>query len=175
MSFQVYLPQIITTVLLIVAVMLIRALITTVIKRFAKRADVNENRATLISKYINMVLTALMIAAVTIIWGVKTEDLYIAFTTVITLIGVAFFAQWSILSNITAGIILFFSFPFKIGDTIRIHDKDFPLEAEIEDIKTFHTILKTVDGEIITYPNNLLLQKGVSIIRPNHDNREFHD
>lgn len=175
MSFQVYLPQIITTVLLIVAVMLIRALITTVIKRFAKRADVNENRATLISKYINMVLTALMIAAVTIIWGVKTEDLYIAFTTVITLIGVAFFAQWSILSNITAGIILFFSFPFKIGDTIRIHDKDFPLEAEIEDIKTFHTILKTVDGEIITYPNNLLLQKGVSIVRPNHDNREFHD
>jgi hypothetical protein len=25
------------------------------------------------------------------------------------------FAQWSILSNITSGIILFFSFPFKIG------------------------------------------------------------
>ncbi len=175
MSFKEFLPEIITTVLLILAVILIRALITTVIKKFSKRNDVNENRAILINKYINIVITILTIGAITIIWGVKTEDLYIAFTTVITLIGVAFFAQWSILSNITAGIILFFSFPFKIGDTIRIHDKDFPLEAEIDDIKTFHTILRTRDGEIITYPNNLLLQKGVSVIKPNHDEREFHD
>ena len=44
--------------------------------------------------------------------------------------GVAMFAQWSILSNITSGIILFFSFPFKIGDLILIHDKDFPIEAD---------------------------------------------
>jgi hypothetical protein len=60
--------------------------------------------------------------------------------------GVAMFAQWSILSNITSGIILFF-FPFKIGDVIRIHDKDFPIEAEIEDIRAFHVALKTKDGE----------------------------
>jgi hypothetical protein len=30
-----------------------------------------------------------------------------------------------ILSNITSGVILFF--PFKMGDTIKIHDKDFPM------------------------------------------------
>ncbi|NBL64323.1 mechanosensitive ion channel [Flavobacterium sp. NST-5] len=175
MSFKEFLPEIITTVLLIVAVMLIRALITNVIKKFSKRTELNENRATLITKYINIVITILMVGAITIIWGVKTEDLYIAFTTVITLIGVAFFAQWSILSNITAGIILFFAFPFKIGDTIKVHDKDFPLEAEIEDIKTFHIILRTLDGEIIVYPNNLLLQKGISILKVTQDEREFHD
>ena len=75
------------------------------------------------------------------------------------------FAQWSILSNITSGIILFFSFPFKIGDIIRIHDKEFPFEAEIEDIRAFHIYMKTKDGEMITYPNNLLLQRGISIIK----------
>jgi small-conductance mechanosensitive channel len=62
------------------------------------------------------------------------------------------FAQWSILSNITSGI-LFFSFPFKI-DIIRIHDKDFPIVAEIEDIRAFHVALKTKEGEMIIYPNN---------------------
>jgi small-conductance mechanosensitive channel len=58
------------------------------------------------------------------------------------------FAQWSILSNITSGVILF-SFPFKIGDIIKIHDKDFPITAEIEDILAFHVSLRTADGEMI--------------------------
>jgi small-conductance mechanosensitive channel len=95
---------------------------------------------------------------------------------VLTVVGVALFAQWSILSNITSGIILLFSFPFKIGDYIRIHDKDFPIEAEIDDIRAFHTLLKTRDGEIITYPNTLLLQKGISIIKnTDFENKEFMD
>ena len=85
------------------------------------------------------------------------------------------FAQWSILSNITSGIILFFFFPFKIGDVIKIHDKDFPIQAEIEDINAFHVNLKTIDGERITYPNNLLLQKGISIIDPKIDDKEYTD
>jgi small-conductance mechanosensitive channel len=34
----------------------------------------------------------------------------------------------------------------------------------IEDIKGFYTVLRTAEGELITYPNNLLLQKGVSIL-----------
>jgi hypothetical protein len=61
------------------------------------------------------------------------------------------FATWSILSNITAGVILFFFFPFRIGDTIKIHDKDFPIEAEIDDINAFHVFLITAEGEKITY------------------------
>ena len=85
------------------------------------------------------------------------------------------FAQWSILSNITSGVILFFFFPFRIGDTIKIHDKDFPIQAEIEDISAFHVNLKTIDGERITYPNNLLLQKGISIIVNKPNDSEFTD
>ncbi len=71
--------------------------------------------------------------------------------------------------------ILLFSFPFKIGDSIRIHDKDYPLEGEIEDIRAFYTLLKTTSGEIISYPNNLLLQKGISIAVKTIDEKEFTD
>lgn len=96
--------------------------------------------------------------------GSRKKDILITISSAATVVGVAMFAQWSILSNITSGIILFFFFPFKIGDTIKIHDKDFPIQAEIEDINAFHILLKTHDGELITFPNNLLLQKGISII-----------
>ncbi|MBA9074044.1 small-conductance mechanosensitive channel [Flavobacterium gossypii] len=168
-------PKIISTIILLVCVMVIRFIITTLIKRYAKHAEINEHRAILVSKYISIVIMALTLAGIFIIWGVRTSDIYLAFTSVITIIGVAFFAQWSILSNITAGIILFFSFPFKIGDTIRIHDKDFPFEAEIDDIKAFHTYLRTKEGELVTYPNNLLLQKGVSIVNTTREEKEFTD
>lgn len=173
--FQENTPKIVSTVILLLCVTVIRFIITTLIKRYAKHAEINEHRAILVSKYISIVILAMTLAGVFMIWGVRTNDIYIAFTSVITIIGVAFFAQWSILSNITAGIILFFSFPFKIGDTIRIHDKDFPLEGEIDDIKAFHTYLRTKDGELVTYPNNLLLQKGVSIVNTTHEEREFMD
>jgi len=176
MSFlKEYTPEIVTTIILLISVMVIRLSINAIVKRFAKHAEMNEHRAVLICKYINIVIMILMIAGLFIIWGVKTGDIYKVLTAIITLIGVAFFAQWSILSNITSGIILFFSFPFKIGDTIRIHDKDFPLEAEIDDIKAFHTYLRTKDGELVTYPNNLLLQKGVSIVNPTKEEQEFTD
>jgi len=136
-------------------------------------SEVLDNRANLVIKYISVLLTAVSIVAIIVIWGVEADNLITTLSAVITVIGVALFAQWSILSNITSGIILLFSFPFKIGDIIRIHDKDFPIEGEIEDIRTFHTLLKTREGEIITYPNNLLLQKGITIVRnwaePKHD------
>jgi small-conductance mechanosensitive channel len=93
-----------------------------------------------------------------------------------TIVGVAMVAQWSILSNITSGIILFFSYPFKIGDTIHIHDKDFPVIAEIEDIGAFYISMINKEGELVIYPNNLLLQKGISIISlESNSDSEFTD
>ena len=106
----------------------------------------------------------------------QAQDIFITISSVATVIGVAMFAQWSILSNITSGIILFFSFPFKIGDVIIIHDKDFPEEGEIEDIGAFHVTLRSKEGETVIYPNNLFFQKGISIIKKTSNfNDEFTD
>ena len=54
-------------------------------------------------------------------------------------------------------------------------DKDFTVEAEIEDIRAFYVYLKSSDGEKIIYPNNLLLQKGISIIKKPYQDKEFED
>jgi small-conductance mechanosensitive channel len=134
-----------------------------------------EHRTNLVIKYINLLTTILTVVALIIIWGVQAKDIIIAVSSITTVVGVAMFAQWSILSNITSGVILFFSFPFKIGDVIRIHDKDFPIIAEIEDIRAFHVALITKDGEIIIYPNNLLFQKGISIMKVHFEDSDFVD
>jgi len=159
-----YNSHVVATVIALMVFISLRITANSLTRRFGKKANFSEHRTTLIIKYIDYFLTSLGIVSVIAIWGAEGKQIFVIISSVLTIIGVAFFAQWSILSNVTAGIILFFSFPFKIGDRIRILDKDFPIDAKIEDIKSFYTLLRTTDGEEISYPNNLLLQKGIVIV-----------
>ena len=76
-------------------------------------------------------------------------------------LGVAMVAQWSILSNITASITIFFAFPYKIGDRIRILDKDDSVTGIITEIGLFYVRVRDDNGDLVTYPANLILQKPV--------------
>lgn len=173
--FDTFTRELIATGILFVIVILLRLTVAKLVRSFAKRSQTIEHRTRLVIKYIHLLINILATLSLIIIWGVQTKDIFIALSSITTVVGVAMFAQWSILSNITSGIILFFSFPFKIGDFILIHDKDFPIEAEIEDIGAFHVYLKTKAGEIIVYPNNLMLQKGISILKHPDEEKEFTD
>ncbi|SDX41412.1 mechanosensitive ion channel domain-containing protein [Flavobacterium degerlachei] len=170
-----FFKEAIATGVLIILMVTLRIIVSKLVRRFAKTTHRIEHRTNLVIKYIHLLTNILSIIALIIIWGVQPKDIIIAISSITTVVGVAMFAQWSILSNITSGIILFFSFPFKIGDVIRIHDKDFPIVAEIEDIRAFHVALKTKDGERIVYPNNLLFQKGISIMKDHFPETEFVD
>ena len=131
---QDYLYQIIATAIALVVFIALRYLVNSIINKFGKKAEFVESRTHLVKKYIDYFIYAL--AILTIVF----------------------------LSTITAGIIVFFSSQFRIGDTIKILDKDYPIEAKIIDIKSFYTLLKTTEGEQISLPNNLLLQRGIVIV-----------
>mgnify|MGYP006181633337 FL=1 len=172
---KLYIKEEIATGIVLLLFFIARIITAKIVRRFAKVSQTLEHRSNLVIKYLNILLGSIAVIAIFIIWGVKPQNVILVFSSVFAVIGVAMFAQWSILSNVTSGIILFFSAPFKIGDTIRIHDKDFPIEAEIEDIRGFHTYLKTKEGELITYPNSLLLQKGISVLKYTSEEKEFTD
>lgn len=170
-----FLIEIFGTFFVLFLYFILRIFIGKVVRRFARISEVIEHRTNLVIKYFNILLATIALIVLFVLWGVKPNNVILVVSSIFAVIGVAMFAQWSILSNVTSGIILFFSAPFKIGDHIRIHDKDFPIEAEILDIRGFHTYLKTIEGEVITYPNSLLLQKGVSVIKQRGEFKEFTD
>lgn len=175
-SINEFSQEIFATVILLLALVALRIITAKLIRGFASTSQLLEHRTNLVIKYIHILMNILVAISLVAIWGVDTKDIFITISSIATVIGVAMFAQWSILSNITSGMILFFSFPFRIGDTIKIHDKDFPIEGEIEDISTFHVNLRTVEGEKIIFPNNLLLQKGISIMTAHpYEEKEFFD
>mgnify|MGYP006129900129 FL=1 len=102
-----------------------------------------------------------MIVIISFIWGVNKNELLLFISSFLTVLGIAFFAQWSILSNITAGIIIFINYPVKIGDTITILEKDNDIKGEIKDISAFFITLITENKELITVPNSVILEKTI--------------
>ncbi|MGA9638309.1 mechanosensitive ion channel domain-containing protein [Flavobacterium sp.] len=173
--FDNFTKEIFSSGIVLLLMIVLRIIVSSLVRKFANTTHIIEHRTNLVIKYIHLLINLMVAISLIIIWGVQPKDIIIAVSSVTTVVGVAMVAQWSILSNITAGIILFFSFPFKIGDIIKIHDKDFPIVGEIEDIKAFHITLITKEGEIIVYPNNLIFQKGISILKDHFDDTEFID
>lgn len=160
-----YQTEIINSVILLIVLLIIRAIIVITVKKIGKKSGTTEARAGLIGRYATVTIFLLGTVVEAYILGVQTSDISLLFSSVFAVIGIALFAIWSILSNVTSGVIMFFSFPYKVGDKIKIHDKDIPLEAIIEDIRAFQLILRDNAGNLVTYPNNLILQKAVTLLQ----------
>jgi small-conductance mechanosensitive channel len=88
-------------------------------------------------------------------------------TSVITVLGVALFAEMSILSNITACLVLFFQHPVKIGDRIKVYDQDHWVEGELIDITYFFVFLRTEEDGVVSIPNSVLLKETFHIVQNN--------
>ena len=163
--FQQYHSEIINTIILFGIFIITNLVIRFLIRRIGKRSNINKVRIKLINRYITVGLLLIVALIESFILGAEAEDLALVFSSVFAILGIALFAIWSILSNVTSGIIMFFSFPYKVGDKIMIHDKDFPIEAIIEDIRAFQLHLRLDNGDLVTYPNNLILQKAVTLVQ----------
>jgi small-conductance mechanosensitive channel len=173
---ELFLPKVIYSIISIVVILIARSVIVSLTKRYAQTHERVMQRTNLVIKYFDFAFVFIFVLWNILVWGVNFNDVGLVFSSVFAVIGVAMFAQWSILSNITSGVVMFFTFPYKIGDKIKIHDKDFITEPLIiEDILTFQTILKTENGELLSYPNSLLLQKGITMISASHIQHDLLD
>lgn len=131
------------------------------IGRTINKKLLNRSRGQMIRKTINIILLVVLAGTLIILWGVDQSEILLFLTSVLTVIGVALFAQWSLLSNLTSGVILFFNHSVKLNDTITIMDKDYEIEGEIVEIGFFFVTLKTAKQEQITMPSNVFLQKTI--------------
>ena len=129
---------------------------------FVKAIDANRRKIIIVLSY--LIIYAVFGTILAIIWGVDFNRLSIFISSTLAVLGVGFFAQWSLLSNLTASVILFFNHPVRIGSRIRILDKDFDLTGEVKDITGFYFFIETDKGETITFPNSLIMQKGIELL-----------
>jgi small-conductance mechanosensitive channel len=140
--------------------------VKSMIKRLVRKIGQEKRIALRRVQYVQFILTGfwtiVTLAILGVITGFSYKDVGLIFTSIFAVLGVALFAQWSILSNVTASVIVFFFFPYHVGDHVKVIDGEDTIEGIILEITLFHVILKFEDTHI-TYPNSLVFQKAVVI------------
>lgn len=153
----------------IVVFYLASRLLDKIIHDVSVRKALGDGRVPYITKLMNIGMVFCCIVIMCLLLGLGYSEVSVFLSSIFAVVGVGLFAQWSILSNITASMIIFFGFPYRIGDRIKIADKDDDMCGIIEEISMFHVILRRNDGNLITYPNSMLLQKAVIKIEHNSE------
>lgn len=151
--------QIMESVIVVLAFFVLRYLIYMAINRATVRFEYQQPRMKMVKKVINIILTLIAVIFLIIIYGVDQSELFLFLSSFLTVVGIGFFAQWSILSNISATVILFFSHKIKIGDEIMLHEKDSLVAGRVSDIGAFFIVIVTLENEQIIIPSNLVMQK----------------
>ena len=132
-----------------------------IITKQSEKKQINEVRTRLVTRLLSYLLFFITASIMAVSLGLGYQEVSLFVSSAFAVLGVALFAQWSILSNITAGVLIFFACPYRIGEKIRIVDKDEDMTGIIVEISLFHVILKRDKGDLMTYPNSLMLQKAV--------------
>lgn len=158
---EYYKIKIIESIIVILVFLILKLITKRIIKKVGLRFKYQSGRIKITNRIVGFLLLILQVAILLIIWGVDQSQLILFLSTVLTILGVAFFAQWSIISNITSTLIIFFSHPIKIGDSLTIIDKDYQIEGRLSDIGIFFIIIKTKENKKITIPSNVFMQKMV--------------
>ena len=153
--------QEVITLFLLLLFFISKSIFGKIISRHAQQNEVVHERGLYIRKLVNVIFLLLLITIIGAVWEVSFQGLSLYFASIFTFIGVALFATWSVLSNLTASVILFFFFPYRIGRKVKIIDGDNSIEGQIVDITLFHIKVETDDDRIVAYPNNLAIQKPI--------------
>lgn len=124
------------------------------------------SRVTSMKKLVTMAFYTLVFGGMFSIWGVDRSDLMLYASSMLTVLGIALFAQWSILSNITSTMIIFFNHSAGIGDQVKVIDIEMNIEGTIKDIGLLFTLIENEEGHVMSVPNNVFVQKIVSRLEP---------
>lgn len=111
----------------------------------------------------HIIFFLLLVVVLSIVWGIDIKGLLVLASSMIAVVGVALFAAWSLLSNITAFFIMLGQRSFSHGAHVKIIDGSNAIEGKIVEVNLFSTVLQTVQGERVVYPNNLIVSRPVVV------------
>ena len=161
--------------LILLAAWLVQRLVRLLVRRLVDRRGLPLEMAVVLRR-----LSASLIAAAALLlilerMGVSGMVLWTAFTGFAAVGAVAFFAAWSVLSNIFCAVLIFSTRLFRLQDHIEVLENgEKPgLKGRVVDINLIYTSLQEVDadasdgGSVLQIPNSLFFQRSVRRWRGN--------
>jgi small-conductance mechanosensitive channel len=159
-----YKIQILESLLIVSIYIIVYFVFKIIINNFLKKTSLERSRRKMAIRTVQLFTTITAIIFLTGVWGFKQTDIALFASSILTALGIAFFAQWSLLSNITSSILIFFNHPVKSGSYIKVLHKDFNYEGEVIEMNYFFVHIKTKDNEVVTIPNSHFFDRSYSVI-----------
>ncbi|MBW7834495.1 MAG: mechanosensitive ion channel family protein [Simplicispira suum] len=182
-SLRLYLPEwaqdwldVIVPALQIALIVFCAWLLHRMLRRLVRRASAHYGLPADMSMLANGVLRwAILLATALLVLerlGVSAAVMWTAFTGFATVAAVAFFAAWSVLSNLFCAMLIFTVGPFRVGDVIEVLDTQDTggARGRVIDINLLYTTLEDVTpgtaGTLLQIPNTMVFQRVVRRWRP---------
>jgi small-conductance mechanosensitive channel len=157
-------PALEVIAVLIVA-MLTRAILRGLLRRVGARYHVPAEMMIGLRRVGSFVISVAVLLAMLRIFGVSGTVLWTAFTGFAAVGAVAFFAAWSVLSNIFCTFLILTTRPFRLHDHIELLENgEKPgLKGKVIDINVIYTTLQETDeirgNSVLQIPNSLFFQR----------------
>jgi small-conductance mechanosensitive channel len=152
-------------ILIVVIAMVLQRTLRRLILKAGEHYDLPQHLtrpAVLFSRWTIVIATALLVLGRL---GVSGTVLWTAFTGFAAVGAVAFFAAWSVLSNLFCAILIFTARPLRLGDHVEILDAaDKPgARGQVVDINLLYVTLEDATaaqpGVLLQIPNALIFQR----------------
>jgi len=157
--------NLILSICLVASYLAFKAIVIPKIEKHAAKGKLKDSSIERALRAANTIFSIVIIAAILLVWGIDFKGLLGLSASLIAVTGVALFAGWSVLSNITAFFILLVHSSFRRGNFIRVIDGDNYIEGYISEINLFNIKLISESREAVIYPNNLILTRPM-IVNP---------
>jgi len=135
----------------------LRKVVAPKIDKYVEDGHLKEEVSSRANNTLGLFSSVISITIILFVWGFDFKGLLTLSASLLAITGVALFASWSVLSNVTAFFLLLVNKSYHRGDFVRIINIDNYVEGYISEINMFSTKLISENREIIIYPNNLLV------------------
>ena len=153
--------------LILIVAWLLRLLTRRLLSRLGRHYTLPAQIEMAIRRLSNFVIGTVALVAILQTLNVEASVLWTAFTGFAAVGAVAFFAAWSVLSNIFCTFLVFTTRPFRLGDQVELLENgEKPgLKGVVTDINliytTLHEVGGPVEGTLMQIPNSLFFQRGL--------------
>lgn len=153
--------------LILLGAWLLRAILRRVISRIGTRYGLPPELALGARRLSSFVIYAGALVLILDRFGVSATVLWTAFTGFAAVAAVAFFAAWSVLSNIFCSLLIFTTRPFRLHDHVEVieNGETAGLKGQVVNINLIYTTLQetTADGSgtVLQLPNSMFFQRAI--------------
>jgi small-conductance mechanosensitive channel len=105
----------------------------------------------------NMLKLVAVAIILTLVAGQFGIELMTILTATVAMVAIGFIAVWSMVSNVTATLLLVTVRPFNIGDTVQFAGEE--VKGKVVDVNLFYTTLQPEGEDCFQIPNNMFFQK----------------